>query len=499
MATPSQNIFWLSLSRTIAIALLAVAYIFLLRYLGPHGTGQHQFVLSFTTIFGVIIDFGLQQFIIKKISEEPTRAKYYLQNFFAVEVVLATVVYALMMAIAFGNGYEPVVMGAIAVSGLGFVFAGLTYPYLAVMSAHQDLKKVALINFMNSMVNVVIITLTIVLGKYIVFLVSNQLIFGIIGLFLYRRFVRVYIPRAEIWNAFRYFDFGFAKQIMRAALPFALLVGFSTIYNRIDMVIIYKMLGAEATGLYASAYRFFDLVAFFPSIVSFTLYPVFAGLVAKGQISEVRAIVEKYLRLLLALALPLAVGGMLLAKSIIFILAGEEFLGASSVLSVLIWAPAILLTYIVANALVISQLTKWAVVVTVINVVINIAANLILLPRYGIVAAASVTVASEFIQGALYFYFVKTKLTNFSFARFVWRPALAAAVMGVVVYFVQDSSIWQNWLDQVAQSFVRELANLIGMGVIGVTVYFVVLVLLNFWQKNDLVMIKKMLPFRQSV
>src|SRR2546423_3276 len=105
MATPSKNIFWLSLSRIIALVLLFLAYTQLFRYLGPFHAGQFQFVLSYTTLFGVIIDFGIQQYIIKKMSEDHSRVKEYFHNFLAVEIILVIFVYLVMIGIAWYNNY----------------------------------------------------------------------------------------------------------------------------------------------------------------------------------------------------------------------------------------------------------------------------------------------------------------------------------------------------------------------------------------------------------
>src|SRR6185503_8640902 len=364
MPSASKNIFWLTLSRVTALTLLAVAYIFLFRYLGAFRTGQHQFVLSFTTIFGVIVDFGIQQYIIKKMSEEPDKIKTYFQNFLAIEIVLASFVYAVILIIAWLNGYEPIVFQAIAISGLGVALHALSYPFLSVMSANHDLRKVAFINFNNSIINVAIIAATIIFHRSIVFLVSNQIIFAVVSLSLYYRFVQKHIGKPHILTGFRTLQAPLLKKIMMSALPFAMLVGFSTIYNRIDMILISRMLGYAQNGLYAAAYKFFDLVAFFPSVVSFSLYPVFARMMAEDNHTSVRATIEKYLRFLVALALPMAIAGSILARPIILLLAGQEFAAAAPVLSVLIFAPAWLFIYIVANSLVISQLTKFAVIIT---------------------------------------------------------------------------------------------------------------------------------------
>jgi O-antigen/teichoic acid export membrane protein len=193
--------------------------------------------------------------------------------------------------------------------------------------------------------------------------------------------------------------------------------------------------------LYTAAYRFFDLLGFFPAVVSHALYPVFATMMANNQIGAVRETLEKYLRFMAAVALPMATGGMLLSESIIRILAGEQFIAAAHVLAVLIWAPAVLFLYVVMNALVISQLTRYATYITGFNVLVNIVGNILLLPRYGIIAAAATTILSETLQGGYYFYLVKKKITQFTFFRNIWQPFVAAGVMGIVVFFLRDQFI----------------------------------------------------------
>ncbi len=449
------------------MGLLFLAYTQLLRYLGPEHMGRFQFVLSFVTLFGVVIDFGIQQYVIKKISEDRTKAKMYFHNFLAVEVVMACIVYAAMVGTALFNGYEPLVVHAIMLAGVGVVVTGLTYPFLAVISAFYDLKKAAFINFIASAVNVIVIFVTIWFGGNIVMLTSQQIIYAVIAITLYYHFVQKYIGPPEILKGLRKLDFKLIKKIFVAALPFAMLVGFSTVYNRIDIVLINKFLGYTQTGLYAAAYKFFDLLAFFPAVVSHSLYPLFASLMAEGKLEEVRTILERYLRFMAAVALPMATGVMLLAGPIIKLLAGDEYAAAANILAVVVWAPAILFLYIVVNSLVISQLTKFAVAITGANVVINIIGNLILLPRIGIMGAAIMTLVSESIQGLFYFYFVRKKITKFKFLVNLWQPFIASSVMGVVVYMLRDQFL---------------LIPVIA----GAVTYAVALLVLGFFSKDDL-------------
>lgn len=478
-ANISKNIFWLTASRVGALVFLFVAYTQLFRYLGPYFSGQYQFVLSYVLIFATIVDFGIQQFITKKISEEPENAKKYFQDFFSFEILASGTLYVLLVVLAYFKGYDRDVFYAICVAGLGLVANALTYPYLAVMAAFQDMRKVALINFLNSLVNIAVIFSAIIFHKHIVFLASVQVLFGLLDLVLYRLFIKKHLPRPDVLKAISHFNLKSILEIVKKGWPFALLVGFSAIYNRIDVLLITFLKGYEQTGFYTAAYKIFDLLGFFPSVVSYTLFPFFVGLISKNALMEVRINLEKYLKLMILVAVPMAVGGSVLSGKLIALIAGPEYAPAAGVLAILIWAPAILFVYIPANALVISQLTKKALMITGINVIINTLGNLLLLPRYGIKAAAIMTVVSELIQGIFYFYSIRKNITNFSFQGLWIKPVFAAVVMGIV--------LWQ----------VNEYTLLISLP-LGAVVYFTMLVLTGFLSKTDILVMKNLFKSQQA-
>jgi len=470
----SKNIFWLTISRVVALVFLFIAYTRLFRYLDPYCSGKYQFVLSYVLIFATIVDFGIQQFITKKISEDPGNTIKYFREFFSFEIFAAFSLYILLVVLAYFKGYDREVFYAICLAGLGLVANALTYPYLAVMAAFQDMRKVALINFINSLVNIAVIFSAIIFRKHIVYLASVQLIFGIIDLIIYRVFIIKHLPKPGILAAIFNFNLKPIWNILKQGWPFALLVGFSAIYNRIDVLLITFLKGYEQTGYYTAAYKIFDLLGFFPSVVSYTLFPFFAGLMSKNALLEVRENLEKYLKLMILAALPMAVGGTILSAKLIALVAGPEYAPAASVLAVLIWAPAILFIYIPANSLVISQLTKKALIVTGANVAINTLGNLILLPRFGIMAAAVMTVLSELVQGVFYFYFINKHIVEFSFKGLWFKPFVSAVVMGSVLWTLRSHSL------------IYTLPS-------GVVVYALMLLLTGYVRKSDILLVKNLL------
>ena len=104
--------------------------------------------------------------------------------------------------------------------------------------------------------------------------------------------------------------------------------------------------------------------------------------------------------------------------------------------------------------------------VTGANVVINTVGNLLLIPHFGIKAAAAMTVVSESLQGIFYFYFVRKNITDFNFALSAVKPLLAAVVMGIVLWPIRH---YQLWITLPA----------------GTTVYFAILILSRFINRQD--------------
>lgn len=495
MKQVSHNIFWLSLSRVAGLAMLFFAYTQLFSYLGPYRTGQYQFVLSLVTIFGVIIDLGISQYVTKKIAEDTTQAAKYFYNFLTAEVVLAGLVYALMVAFVYARGYDPEVRHATMVAGAGVFLYGLTVPFLTVLSGFQDMRKVALNNFVVSLVNVLVILSAVYFKHSIVYLALNQALSSSFSLLLYYGHVRKHVPDLRLVRMFAHFDFVLLKKILWAAAPFALLVSFSTIYNRIDVVLITKFLGYAQTGLYTTAYKVVDLTNFFPAVVSHSLYPALAALMAKRALGDVRLTLEKYMRLMVAVALPLGVAGSLLSRELILVLTSGDarFLPSAPVLAILVWAIVILFIYVTANSLVVSQLTKWAVIVTGVNMVINITGNILLVPRYGIQAAAVMTVVSEALQGIFYFYFIWKNITHFAVMRQFVKPIIAAAVMGVVLWSIRGWSPIVVPLEASAKHLVPLIFNLLVLGGAGLIGYVVTLIALRFFTHADREFVRRIL------
>ncbi|MHB8871635.1 MAG: flippase [Candidatus Doudnabacteria bacterium] len=477
MSKVTRNILSLVFSRVLAAALVFVGYASMFRYLGTYSSGQYQFVLSYVLLFSVVVDFGIQQLVIKKVSENREEGKKYLGHFFAVEFVLALGIWIVLSGIAIFAGYDQLVRNGIFVAGFGMFLNALTIPHKSILSAHEDMHHIAIINFFDSVINVAVIFSAIFLGKSVVFLSLVQVFNGLMHVLAYKYLIRRYVPKPELFNFLKSLDFSLIKKMMTAALPFGMLVGFSVVYNKIDIIILTHFRGYAETGLYTAAYKFVDLLAFIPAVVSSSLYPFISARLASEDKETISSSLQKYTRMMLALAIPLMVGGVILAKKLIVVVGGSDFFGGYVALQILVLASGILFIYAAVNSVMVNQLTKIAVKVTFINIFLNVLGNIIFIPIYGLKAAAVMTVVSELTQASLYFYFVRKKIVSFKFFRYIWQPLFSALLMGMVLWPLRYMSL--------------------GITLpVGLIVYFVVLSASGFVKKEDFLFISNLRSVR---
>ncbi len=411
-----RNLFSLVVSRVLSGVVLFLIYTRLVQYLGPEAAGHFGLLGSYVTVFNFFVDLGMSQLVIKKMSEDATHMGKYLTNYFLIQFGLGVVFMGIMDAFIFFADYPPHVKSALYVAAVGLLLSSMSLPFRAVIVAVQKLTINARVNFFNAFINAGIMALAIAMRKDVFFLAFISVAVSLFDLIIYSIVVNRKFTKFKLD-----FDWDFIKQLFVWNTPFMVLTFFS-IYNRIDGLILPHFRSFVENGYYAAAYKFWDTLAFFPGLLGISLYPFFAHALSKNLKDEVRRGMETYTRYMIAIAVPMALATFILSKQITMQFFGAEFMPAANALWLMVLAVSVLFIYTPANSLIISQLTGVATKVTGFTFVFNITANLILIPKFGFIAAAAVTAASEVIQTIGYSYFIKTRIIRYAFWRHFLKP-----------------------------------------------------------------------------
>jgi O-antigen/teichoic acid export membrane protein len=464
----------LVLSRVLTGVILFLITTRLLDYLQPEAAGQFGLLSSYLTVFNFLVDLGMTQLIIKKMSEEKDKVGKYLSNYFVIQFCLGLIFMSIMAGFVLASDYPQHVKNALYVASVGLFLSSMSLPLRSVIVSMQRLTITARINFFNALINAGMMVLAIALRQNVFFLAFISLAVSTFDISIYA--IVVHKKFAQIkWEV----DWSFIKQLFVWNTPFMLLTVFS-VYNRIDGLMVPYFRNFEETGYYAAAYKFWDALAYFPGVLGITLYPFFADTLSRKVLSEARAGLETYTRYMTAIAFPLSVGAFFLAERIVSELIGPSFAPSAPALWLLVMAVSVLFIYTPVNSLIISQLTGIATRVTAFTFFFNLVLNVILIPKFGFVAAAAVTLASEIIQTIGYTYFVKRKIMQFHFFRNFLKPLAASAIMGAFVYAFRDHNLW--------------LVIAVSGGIYGAS-----LLILGFFQRSDWELFKAAVNIRQRV
>ncbi len=149
---------------------------------------------------------------------------------------------------------------------------------------------------------------------------------------------------------------------------------------------------------------------------------------------------------MLILSIPIAVGTTLLAGRIIALTFGEGYAPSVVVLQLLIWS----LVFIFANSpfFRLFESTNKQIVVTKITglmVIVNVAINLVLIPRFSYVGASIATLITEFIVVALAFSLARRDLyvlKKTELANVVLKIVGASVVMGLFIVYLQNLNLF---------------------------------------------------------
>lgn len=245
-----------------------------------------------------------------------------------------------------------------------------------------------------------------------------------------------------------------------------------------DRYLINYFLDIEDVGVYAASYGIAMLVAVLWTSSSNVLLADFSSLYDQGESSELAFRFSRLLKYEMALSIGAVAGFVLLGKEILTTLASSEFARQPSLLWILGCA---MVAYGLFNHF--SSLASVLKKVRLLNSLwfgmafLNIVLNLLLIPTLGILGAALSTLFA-FVLGALYLIYAMTRHfpVRVSFS-WLWKIAVACALMALVVSFLPTGS-----------SVLLFLAVGAGMLVFGGA-----LLLLKFPEAGELAMLKKIL------
>jgi len=204
------------------------------------------------------------------------------------------------------------------------------------------------------------------------------------------------IVRFRSGSFFRLFSLSGSLKILRVSYPFALLILLMALFNRVDSVMLERLLenGREQAGIYAQSFRIFEAATQFSLLFAMLLLPMFSRMIQLKQ--DVNELIRTALPLLMMTGISVAIASNFYKFEIIDLLYQAHTPYSSTIFGILmIGFLFVSISYLYGTLLTANHNLRHLNIVATITVIINIGLNLVLIPRHMALGAAISSLISQ--------------------------------------------------------------------------------------------------------
>jgi O-antigen/teichoic acid export membrane protein len=241
-------------------------------------------------------------------------------------------------------------------------------------------------------------------------------------------------------------DRHFNLMILKKSMPYAILVLLMTFYNRLDSVMIERMLpgdlGKEQSGIYAKSFRLLDAANMIGYLFSVQLLPLFSRMLKHRE--NIENVVKLSFTLLLTPALIVSISTIFYAQNFFDKIYTGNTEGYVIFAILMNCFTAMSLTYIFGALLTASGNLRLYNIMAVVGIVINLILNLFLIPLYQAKGSAIASLITQFLMG-----FCQVYLAYKAFKFRVNKRLLLALFLFIVGLFLINYftlNLTQKWM-----------------------------------------------------
>ena len=442
--TIAKNVFWLSVGQIGSRLIRAAIIIYAARILGAAEYGVFSYVLGLAGFFTIFADLGVSPLMTREIAGHPDesearqgrpdkRAAYFANAFWIKNILLAiTAALIIFVAPKFSNIEAAIaLLPFVALLVLFDNFRDFTFSYFRGIEKME--LEALLIIIMNTVITV---TGFIILNFY---QTAGALLFSYIFSVAILSIVSLYFVKDFLKGAFKNFDKEILKQFFHDCWPLAFSGLFGIFMLNIDIVMLGWWRSAEEIGYYSASQRVVQIFYTLPAILASAAFPTITRFIKQKEVEKARVLNEKSMTILYFIAIPLAIGGIVLGKPIIKFIFGETYLPAAASFQILI--AALFINFpgaILSNLLMAYNQQRRLINYVIAGSASNVILNALLIPPFGIVGSAIATIFAQFAYFAPIWLKMK-KLGNFKTLRYLKKITVAAVIMGIIGFILNKS------------------------------------------------------------
>ena len=411
---------------------------------GAEQYGFYFALFNFSLILNILLDLGITNYNNRNISQNESGLTLNFSNIFTLRLILGVFYFVVSMVAAWLCNYNSHQLAMLMFLTFNQFLLALILYLRSNLAGLQLFKTDSIMSVLDRVVMIVICSL-LLWGN-----ITSQpfriewFVYAQTGAYLLTAvvaFVLVFIHAPTFRPTF---NLQFSLEVLRKSFPFALLTLLMSLYNRIDSVMLERLLpdGKVQAGIYAQAFRISDACCMFALLFANLLLPMFSRMIKQ------RENVAGLLKLsTVAMAVPVVAGAaacVFYRGPVMDLLYSSHVAESAPIFALLISGfVAISMVYIYGTLLTANGSLRQLNIVAFCGMVFNIAMNFVLIPRYGALGAAIVSLATQsltaFAQIAIAFSIFGLKFRGHT------QYMLLIYVLGIVAFGFASTHLPFGW------------------------------------------------------
>ena len=389
-----RNVFWAVIGKVITLFSTLIVGIFVARYLGPKQYGLMNYVISIASLFTVFATFGSSEIIIRELSKKEKPKEVVLGSAMALRMGLAILCFISIVIYLFFSGETTETSTLILIYSSSIFFSCsevIRFYFTSIVDNEYIVKSEIFRTIIGAIVKIILLFCKAPLIAFVFALAFDFLLLASGYIVVYRKKIG---PICQ-WNI----DFKFVKTLLTTSFPLLISSTAVIIYQRIDQVMIAKMLDNEFVGYFSTAMSFVNVLAFIPITIMQTTSPILVEYWKNDKLKyeqESQRIIGATTWLLIILCSIVA----LLSSPIINYTYGASYTDAIPVLQILVFkVVGIAIINLSGQLIIIENIHQLAFIRNILSCVICIICNYYFISRWGIIGSAWATIITVFFTG----------------------------------------------------------------------------------------------------
>lgn len=406
--------------------------------------GEYSALFQFSMLFSILLDFGLTNFNNKNIAQNNHLLSKHFSSLLTLKFALGVFYLIITMISAVIVGYDFRFMKLLLILGINqFLISFVLYLRSNLQGLHL-FKTDSVVSILD---RVIMITLCVALFLHWFGLdidIMNYVYAQTIGYSL-TAVITFWIVLKETHTFKLSWKWHFSYMMLKKSFPFAILVLLQTFYNRIDSVMLERMLpdgvGSAEAGIYAKGFRLLEAANMVGFLFATQLLPIFSRMIEYKE--DVQNLVKLSFTLLLTPAIIVSIGCAFYSHELCLII--NKSTDSANVFSVLMFCfTASSISYIFGTLLTANGNLRQMNTMAVCGIAVNLILNLILIPKFLAFGSAIASITTQFFT-AIAQVFIAAKVFRFKVNKRL-LVALVFFIFGVITINYLTLYISKEWM-----------------------------------------------------